>query len=291
MNNPLVSVCIPTYNGEKYIQEALDSIKKQTYRNIEVIISDDSSTDKTREICEVFKDEVNFPVYIFSHQPAGIGSNWNNSIAKANGEYIKFLFQDDLLASNCIEVMLYYLLSHDLDIILCKRIIISEDFGLEETENWLTKFGDLQKGINLEFDDFYLFGKKDLYRLGSKYQLSYNFLGEPVTSLFSKKLYNTIGEYSTELKQMLDIEYYLRILIHTDIGLINKKLISFRIHNNQTSTINENSRIDESKFIDQLLVQQFNRNLNKKQKNKILYNRYPFLDKFVRLMYRYKIFN
>jgi glycosyltransferase involved in cell wall biosynthesis len=96
-NTPdLISICIPTYNGENYILEALNSIKNQSYKNIEVIISDDNSNDKTLEICEKFKSEVDFPVYIYNHLPNGIGSNWNNCILKSKGDYIQFLFQDDL---------------------------------------------------------------------------------------------------------------------------------------------------------------------------------------------------
>ena len=88
-NTPdLISICIPTYNGENYILEALNSIKNQSYKNIEVIISDDNSNDKTLQICEKFKSEVDFPVYIYNHLPNGIGSNWNNCILKSKGDYI-----------------------------------------------------------------------------------------------------------------------------------------------------------------------------------------------------------
>ena len=62
----LISICIPTYNGEKYIREALQSIKDQTYPNIEVIISNDNYQDKTLSICEDFRNDVNFYVFIYS---------------------------------------------------------------------------------------------------------------------------------------------------------------------------------------------------------------------------------
>ena len=87
----LVSVCIPTYNGAPFLQEALDSVSQQTYRNIEVIISDDASNDKTLEIIQDFKAKASFPVSIYHHEPKGIGANWNNCIRKANGKFIKFL--------------------------------------------------------------------------------------------------------------------------------------------------------------------------------------------------------
>ncbi|MCG2794067.1 MAG: glycosyltransferase [Weeksellaceae bacterium] len=66
---PLISVCIPTYNGAKYLQVVLDSVKAQTYKNIEVIISDDDSQDQTLDIYREFQSEVDFPVYIYYHDP------------------------------------------------------------------------------------------------------------------------------------------------------------------------------------------------------------------------------
>ena len=62
--NLLVSICIPTYNGAQYLQEALNSVKEQTYGPIEVIVSDDASKDNTLAIVEQFKQSVSFPIYI-----------------------------------------------------------------------------------------------------------------------------------------------------------------------------------------------------------------------------------
>ena len=77
-NLPLVSVCIPTFNGEKYLQEALDSVAQQSYANLEVIISDDASTDKTLEMLEDYKNNSKNTVRIFHHNPDGIAKNWDH---------------------------------------------------------------------------------------------------------------------------------------------------------------------------------------------------------------------
>ena len=86
---PLISICIPTYNGESFLEEALDSIVNQTYRNIEVVFSDDASADNTLGIIDKFKSQSNLPIYVFNHLPKGIASNWNHTLEKANGKYIK----------------------------------------------------------------------------------------------------------------------------------------------------------------------------------------------------------
>ena len=213
MENTLVSICIPTYNGEKFLQEALDSVKNQTYKNIEVIISDDASKDATLAICEQFTEKVPFPVHIYSHQPEGIGANWDHCIQRANGEFIKFLFQDDILEPNCVEEFVKLQHQTGENVFYCKRKLIDED-GADISET--TYIADLQTPINLTFDDFYLFTKKDLKKLASKYPtaLSHNFFGEPVACFASKKAYVKTGKHNSDLKQLVDFEYSLRLLEH-----------------------------------------------------------------------------
>ncbi|WP_312090336.1 glycosyltransferase [Chryseobacterium sp.] len=267
----LVSICIPTYNGEKYLQQALDSVKKQTYPNIEVIISDDNSIDKTLEICEKFKLEVDFPVQIYHHTPQGIGQNWDNTIKNSNGKYIKLLFQDDVLKENCIDVMLDYLLKNNLEIVFSKREIIDEN-SIPSNSDFLVRFGDLQLGINLYIDDFYIFRKKDLRLLGSKREnsLQYNFLGEPVATLFSRKLYDDIGSFESPLKQFLDLEYWLKVLRKYPIGIISQKLIQFRIHQDQASAINFKNKINEVAYIEKIFLKFFFSRLSFNQQKKMI---------------------
>lgn len=254
---PLVSICIPTYNGADYLAEALESVKNQTYKNIEVIISDDDSKDETLRICESFKAEVNFPVQIISHKPSGIGANWDNCVKDANGNYVKLLFQDDLLAEDCIEKMMAVLIKEKLDIVVCKRQIIDSD-GKDLKTDWLQRFGDLQKSFGIETGDFYRFTKKDLINIGKKQPNHFNFIGEPVTALFTKKLYGDIGDFSSPLKQYLDLEYWLKVLDKYEIGIIGEKLISFRVHEMQSSNTNQNQRTtDEKVYIEKMLFKTF----------------------------------
>lgn len=288
MSNPLVSICIPTYNGEKYLQDALKSVKSQTYKNIEVIISDDKSKDGTLEICKTFKNEVNFPVYIYSHIPQGIGANWNNSIEKANGEYIKMLFQDDLLDPICIEKMMMYLQKHQLDIVISKRKIIDDASQIISKGNWYEKYNDLQKLAKIEVKDFYILKKKMLRKLDYSVYSSENIIGEPCVSLFTKKLYYKTGAFNSNLKQILDYEYWLRVLKNYDIGIISEKLISFRYHENQTSASNYNNNVNEAPIIRELLFKKFLFYIDREKAKYYIKQKYPLLKKLVAL--RYKIF-
>jgi len=279
----LVSICIPTYNGAKYLQEALDSIKQQTYPNIEVIISDDNSTDNTLEICEEFKKNAPFPVYIYSHPPEGIGANWNHCIEKSHGEFIKMFFQDDILQPTCVEVMMKTLLENNLECIVSKREIIDEHSQKVTDGNWYTKFNDLQKPAGLPVDRFVTISKHNLKELNFKIYSTDNIIGEPCVSLFSRKLYNKIGPFSTELQQILDYEYWLRVLRKFNIGIINEKLVSFRYHPLQTSTKNYENGVREGKIIIDFLEHKMFWYLPRKNRGSILRKKHPIYQKLADL--------
>lgn len=287
MINTLISICIPTYNGEKYLQEALDSVKNQTYKNIEVIISDDQSKDNTLEIAKKFKNEVKFPVYIYSHEPNGIGANWNNCIQKSNGDYIKILFQDDILELDCIELMYQYLIKNNLEIVISKRKIIDENSKIVSKGSWYSGYNDLQKMADLNFEEFTIFNKKIINKISFKRFISDNIFGEPCVSLYSKKLYKKIGGYDEKLKQILDYTFYLKGLKHYNIGIIDKKLISFRIHKDQATKVNEKNNVSESNELIEHIFKLFFWNLNLANKKIILKHRYPkFYNKMFKLRYR-----
>ena len=107
MKNTLVSVGIITYNSEKTILETLNSAYNQTYKNIELIISDDFSQDNTVNICKEWISEhssrfVNCFV-VTSTQNTGTSANCNRLINYCSGEYLKILAGDDIFTSTCIE--------------------------------------------------------------------------------------------------------------------------------------------------------------------------------------------
>ena len=119
MNNPKVSVMVPTYNQEDLIKETLDSILSQTYRNIEVIVTDDGSSDRTSEIINAYHDahpDRIKPVY--SDVNTGIAANVNRALAQVTGKYISWLAGDDLMKPEKIEKQVC-LLESRLDAVGC----------------------------------------------------------------------------------------------------------------------------------------------------------------------------
>lgn len=271
-----VSICIPTYNGESHLQKALDSILEQSYRYFEVVISDDGSIDQTLQIAERFKDQADFLVRIYNHSPEGIGANWNNCLKYAKGEYIKFLFQDDIIYPDCIKKMVE-LLEHKKEVALVasKRDILLETGMTSALKKWLHTYENLQK----EFDG----NERELLILDKNLFLSENFMttplrnkiGEPSVVMFRRNVINTVGFFNEDLKQILDYEFYYRILKKHKVAILPEKLGAFRIHENQATNINRIVKIDDYEIYDQILYKDYFWLLNSKQQKKLFFKYHP----------------
>lgn len=100
MNAPLVSICIPAYNAEKYIAEAMDSVLAQTYPHVEIIVVNDGSTDNTAKVLEAYEVK---GVKVYHCQNKGAAAARNFAYEQSSGAYIKFFDADDLISHDMIE--------------------------------------------------------------------------------------------------------------------------------------------------------------------------------------------
>ena len=249
MTNPLVSICIPTYNGEAYLKEALNCITQQTYGNLEVIISDDDSKDNTLKIVEQFKTNTNILVKIYNHEPQGIGANWNYCVEKANGEYIKFLFQDDVLVPNCIEKMVNGALQESKIGLVYSRRDFLFDINNKKNIEWVNTYKTLHESWDtIKIANNRVYKGTDLLKDNNLFEFPKNKIGEPTAVLLKKEVFNKVGYFSTTLKQALDIEYWYRVMKFYDVLFIDEALISFRLHNNQASNINAENYLNEEQL-------------------------------------------
>jgi len=101
-NNPLVSIVTATFNAEKYIQKLFDSIRNQSYQNIEFIVIDGESSDKTLEI---IRKNIDIVDYFISEKDCGISDAFNKGIKAANGEFILFIGADDWYCDEAVEIL------------------------------------------------------------------------------------------------------------------------------------------------------------------------------------------
>lgn len=106
MTKPLVSIVMPIYRVEEYIEKSVKSVIAQTYKNIELILVDDGSPDKSVEIAERVLKEHSFPYKLIRQENGGIGEARNTGIRNSNGEWVLFLDSDDIILNNAIEKLL-----------------------------------------------------------------------------------------------------------------------------------------------------------------------------------------
>ena len=126
----LVSIIINVYNAEKYIAKCLESVINQTYRNIEIIIVNDGSTDKTLEICESYKDE---RIRIINQENMGLSMSRNVGIENSRGEYLYFIDADDFIDIDTIEYLYKLIKKYDVPIATANPMEIS-DYNYKKTE-------------------------------------------------------------------------------------------------------------------------------------------------------------
>lgn len=116
---PLVSIGIPVFNGEKYLSQALDSAINQDYPNIEIIITDNASTDRTAEICQTYVNKNKHIRYLRNPENLGAAKNFTKVLEESNGDYFTWLACDDILSSENYITKLVNFMQQNQDVVLC----------------------------------------------------------------------------------------------------------------------------------------------------------------------------
>ncbi|MGI0496809.1 glycosyltransferase family 2 protein [Limnospira platensis] len=234
IDTPLVSVCIPTYNGERFVAEAIASVLSQTYSRIELIISDDDSTDETVAIAHFFQQNSSQEIRVITNQnQRGIAGNCNHCITEAKGKYIKFLFQDDLLAPQCVEKMVDLAEKYpDIALVFSRREMFF-DPGSETDPYLMIVYQDFQ---NLPAGWSQLkpvqWGR-DLLSDPRLLEHPINKIGEPTTVLLRGEVCDRLGGFDPHLNQLVDLDLWWRIMAAYQVGFIDETLSYFRLHQHQ----------------------------------------------------------
>lgn len=214
--NPLVSIVVITYNSSKYVLETLESAKAQTYQNIELIVSDDYSTDNTVEICRNWLDE-NKERFVRTEsvtveKNTGIAPNCNRGCKIAKGEWVKIIAGDDILMENCVEDNIYEINNIGNNTVA----LFSPRLPFHENEEFTTP--KKPKIFSLTDSD----SKKDL--------LNIRFFGG-VTIFIRKSIFNKIGYFDERYPFMEDYPFIYKV-IHNgyDIEYFDKVTIKYRLY-------------------------------------------------------------
>ncbi|TVR08690.1 MAG: glycosyltransferase [Phormidium sp. GEM2.Bin31] len=247
--HPLVTVCIPTYNGEQFLGEALESVAEQTYPNLEILLADDGSEDATLEILEDFRDNSPHPCRIYRHSHRGMVQNWNFCIHEARGVYLKFLFQDDRLDPDCIRQLVNVAETDaEMGLVFCpRRLDITDDAaGIGILEIVAQRCRHVHRGwrhLNSRQAGTTLLGDCQLWRF------PLNKIGEPTAVLLRKSAVEAVGGFDPDLSQLVDVELWWRLLATASVGFVDEPLAVFRLHPGQQTVKNALAgKFDEGRF-------------------------------------------
>lgn len=278
MRKALVSICMPVYNGERYLKECLDSVLSQTYENIEIVVVDDGSSDNSSSIVEEYARKDNRISLHRNEKNLGLVGNWNRCMELAKGEWIKFVFQDDLVTSDCIEKMVKGAEEHM--IIVSDRKFIFDDKVTQQVKDYYTNQLLNLKKLVPATSPVWLAPKK--ISSITVNNLGLNFIGEPTAVMFRKSVALKIGSFNEDLTQICDLEYWLRISTLHGLVYVPEELVSFRLHADSTTSVNVLSApkfrpryIDTLILSDELLCArkyaEFRKYLSRWQRSKLAY--------------------
>lgn len=213
METPNISIIIPVYNCEKYIQYAIDSAIDQSYKNYEIIVIDDGSTDRTLDIITKYE---NITVLIKSN--GGTASALNMGIKASKGKYIKWLSADDILYSDYLQKMIDHvdrLKDNDNKIFYCNYEIVGHD---ETTiKHFIEPISRNDKTNKEQFDELMRY-----------------YYGNGSSSIIPRKVFDRIGLFDDKLGHSEDYEFWLRASKNGVLfELIPQVLLKYRVHPDQ----------------------------------------------------------
>lgn len=167
----MISVIVPVYNVEKYLEECLDSIQNQTYSDIEVILVNDGSLDNSKDICEKYcKEDNRFKLINQANQGQSVARN--HGVAASTGEFIAFVDSDDIIRQDYLEVLIRYM-SEEVDIVESQFTVHKKEF-----------FNENYKEINVIFEG----DSEEAVKAVPKHVLSVN----PVTKLYRRSVVEAV---------------------------------------------------------------------------------------------------
>ena len=223
---PLVSVIIPTYNRPKYFSLALESALNQTYRNIEIFVSDNSKDEQTKNLIADYIEADSRIKYEY-HPDFNANDNWNNcrKYNNPNAEYVNWLMDDDIFYSNKLEIMVEIFRNNpNVSLVTSARHQIDVD-------------GKVTGNLGLDFKeqvilDGHAIGKDALFNMTNR-------IGEPTTVLIKKNCLRDNDLCWSDDEQgffsLIDLSTWLQLLTKGDMGFYPEPLSALRVHNDMTS--------------------------------------------------------
>ena len=267
-----ISVIIPVYNVEKYIHQCLDSVINQTYKNLEIILIDDGSTDKSGGVCDEYANR-DKRIKVIHKQNEGVSQARNTGLDICTGDYIAFIDPDDFIQEHTYEILMNYIKQNKADIVWFDYFF----YSLSENNSKIVKRNMFNKKIfyNLNTNTNRETFAKDLFQ---KYHLA----GHCWNKLYKKKIWNDIR---FPYKMRCEDGYVLMpvLMQAKNILVVPDNLYYYRT-NNYTSLSKNRPKNFKHDFIESRWIQAIEYNVlypNSKEANTLLYRAYREAFKYI----------
>lgn len=212
----LISVIIPVYNVEKYLNKCVESVLNQTYKNLQIILVDDGSTDLSGAICDEYKQKDN-RIEVIHKINGGLSSARNAGMKLAKGEFISFIDSDDWLELTFYEKMKNFIEEHSIDIVMCGAKIIRDNSHVED------RF--------MYFENNCLINRNEALEMIFKDKI-----GSQVWCKLAKKdLWNDVEFPEGRIYEDIPVTYKLFVKSTSNIGFIAEPLYNYVLHGNSIS--------------------------------------------------------
>lgn len=212
-----VSVIVPVYNDEQYLADCVDSILRQSYQDIELILVDDGSTDDSPQICENYRER-DARVRVLHKANGGVGSSRNAGLAMATGDYILFVDNDDWLVDDHIEQLYRHLTENDADIAAANYT----EFRMADQNYriWLNDSDYYEKNYSIQewFQQQY---RSDYYNMSQVFAV-------PWCKLYKRSLFKHIA-YPTDKPVEDDLTSWKVYLLANKVAYFNASIYVHRI--------------------------------------------------------------
>ncbi len=216
---PLVSVVMPVFNGANYLREAVDSALAQTYKNIEIIIINDGSTDDTEKIAKSYGNKIRY----FTKENGGVSSALNVGLREMKGEYFSWLSHDDAYYPEKIEKQLAVVTK-----LGCEKVVLYSDY------EFMDENSEVFKTMRLDHE---MLEKKPEYAL-----LRSSINGN--TLLISRKAFDECGEFDENLKCTQDYDMWSRMMKVCIFVHVPEILAKYRVHEMQDTNKNPDFAVE-----------------------------------------------
>jgi len=247
---PAVSVVIPTYNNESYILEAVESALYQTFRDHEVLVIDDGSTDGTRKLLEPYRDRIRYHF----QENQGLAVARNVGLDQAEGEFVTYLDGDDVMLPGNLEIKAAIMGANPelggvfSNFCVFNDVAVLQERGEMPTFQFFRRTGKdipeiFPSAEGISFPD----GRTTTLFSG----MIFNWLFQgnivlPSTMLFRKRFALEVGKFLPQLRTQQDYEYWLRFSKRFPLAYIDDVLVKYRRHSRQLTDRSNIARVIET---------------------------------------------